>query len=205
VTEALTLVALIGVVALHIIRGRLYSVAELVRDRFVLATLALILANGYASLLDWYPFPHEVRYLGSFNYYYHSPIAVLVLVWVAFALQAFRIYRAPQVVLAIVLVVIVSNFMIFRNVNELVEIIHYYPNSRASIFKALEEGSLAELSPNRPAEEQAFEVAAKRVFGDRWQQNGFYLIHKSFADRDIFVMNAEHLKLLLHAYRPWGN
>ena len=203
-TEALTLVVLIGAPALHVIRSRLYSLAELARDRCVLATLALILANGYASLLDWYPFPHEVSYLGSFNYYYHSPIAVLVLVWLAFAFQAFRIYLAPQVVLAMGLIVIISNFLIFRNVNELVEIIHYYPNSRASIFKALEEGSLADLSPNRPAEEQAFEVAAKRVFDDRWQQNGFYLIHKSFADRDIFVMNADHLKLLLHAYRPWA-
>lgn len=203
VTEALMLVVLIGLPAQHVIRSRLYALMELVRDRFVLATLALVLANGYASLLDWYPFPHEVSYLGSFNYYYHSPIAVLVLVWLAFAMQAFRAYRAPQGVLAMGLVVIVSNFLIFRSVNELVEIIHYYPNSRASIFEALEKGSLADLSPNRPAEDQAFEVAAKRVFGDRWQQNGFYLIHKSFSDRDIFVMNADHLKLLLHAYRPW--
>jgi hypothetical protein len=200
----LTLVALIGAPALHVIRGRLYSPAELVRDRFVLATIALVLASGYASLLDWYPFPHEVSYLGSFNYYYHSSITVLVLVWLAFALQAFRIYRAPQVVLAMGLVVIVSNFLIFRNVNELVEIIHYYPNSRASIFNALEEGSLADLSPNRAAEEQAFEVAAKRVFGDRWQQNGFYLTHKSFVDGDISIMNADHQKLLPHVYRPWA-
>jgi hypothetical protein len=203
VTEALTLVVLIGVPALHVIRGRLYSLAELVRDRLLLATVALILANGYATLLDWYPFPHEVSYLGSFNYYYHSAIVVLVLMWLAFALQAFGISRAPRVAVAMGLVVIVSNFLIFRNVNELVEIIHYYPNSRASIFEALEKDSLAGLSPNKPAEELAFEVAAKRVFGDRWQQNGFYLIHKSFADRDIFVMSADHLKLLLHAYRPW--
>lgn len=202
-TGIATLIVLLGVPLAHVIRSGRYAIAALLRDRLVLATLALFLLNGYASLLDWYPFPKEVSYLGSFNYYYHSSIAVLVLVWLAFALQGFRIHRARAMLLAVAMLVTVSNFVIFRNVNELVEIIHYYPRSRAAIFDALEKGSLAGLTASPATEERAFEAAAKTVFGDRWQQNGFYLIHKSFAERDIFVMNEDHLKLLLHAYRPW--
>jgi hypothetical protein len=204
-TAIATLIVLIGVPAVHVIRSRQYGIAALLRDRLVLATIALVLLNGYATLLDWYPFPHEISYLGSFNYYYHSPVAVVVLVWLAFALLAFRLDRAPAVMLVVVAaLVVVSNFVIFRNVNELVKIIHYYPRSRDTIFSALQKGTLDGVTPDRANQDVAFEAAAKVVFGDRWQQNGFYQIHKSFSERDIFVMNEEHLKLLLHAYRPWS-
>jgi hypothetical protein len=93
----------------------------------------------------------------------------------------------------------------FRYVNELVEIVHYFPNSTVGIFDALKKGSLAELSPNAELENRRFENAARWVFGDRWQKNGFYLTHQSLADGNARIMDDEHLKHLLHAYRPWTN
>lgn len=202
-TAIATLVVLIGIPAVHVFRSGPLSIAAVLRDRLVLATIALILLNGYATLLDWYPFPNEISYLGSFNYYYHSSMAVVVLIWLAFALQAFRIDRSPALMLAAAAVIAISNFVIFRNVNELVKIIHYYPRSRDTIFAALQKGTLAGLLPDPVGQEADFDAAAKIVFSARWQQNGFYLTHRMLVDRNIFIMDEEHLKHLLHAYRPW--
>jgi hypothetical protein len=174
-------------------------------DPLLLALLALLGASLYATLLDWYPFPNEISYMGSFNFYYHSPIAVLVIGWLAFAWRSVSplMSRPWQLVgVCTATAVIVANFVVFERVNRLVSIIHMLPYSNAEIFRALRAGPAAtvEMRPDASAELVVFEATLKKVFGARWQDNGYYVTYKMLAPRPL--MGETQIKLLFYAYYP---
>ena len=182
----------------------------------LLSTVALVAASSYATLLDWYPFPHEVSYLGSFNYYYHSSVTISVIVWVAFCLRGVIAGANPAgqrsvIFLASVMggVVIVFNFVTFDRVNRLVEIIHYYPYPRDMLFsvaadvKRPPEGQPLMITITAdPAGEQArFETALRAQFGDQSSDNGFFTTFAMVEQTPI--MSDAHVTLFFHAFYPF--
>lgn len=193
---ATEIAALAGVIAVTAWRARSW------KDQKVMGLLALFAASGYATLLDWYPFPHEISYLGSFNYYYHSPVAVLVIVWLAFAVADIpAAIRRPAAVLAVAAVI--CNFVVFERVNRLTTVIHMYPYSNAKVFRALSSpGPVVRLTPDPAGEAAQFEQTLRDVFGDRWQNNGFYKTHMLLEPTPL--MGETQIKLLFHVFYPWN-
>jgi hypothetical protein len=175
-------------------------------ERLILVAAALIALSTYATLLDWYPFPHEVSYLGSFNYYYHSPVVILVGLWLA---EWLRIVSAPirSVAIAVGALAICANFVVFARVNDLVEMIHYYPHSRTSLFALLDrvgampagQAETVTVTVDSSYERQRFEAAGAALFGTR--ANGF---------RDVFtmlvptpIMSPSNVANMIHSYYPF--
>lgn len=103
--------------------------------------------------------------------------------------------------MAVAIVVTVSNFAIFQKINTLVEIIHFYPNSRNAVAEGLTSRSFTRLDPNPAREEAEFEKILKQVFGDRWQSNGFYVTHNLL--RNVAILPNSSMPYLLYIYRPW--
>ena len=124
-----------------------HAIRTLFDDKLALSAVALILSSGYATLLDWYPFPHEVSYLGSFNYYYHSSIVVLVIVCISYGIARLPTLRWQSIAACVALIAAFMNLARLRAVNVLVEIIHYYPYSRASVISAMSSGVVADDFP----------------------------------------------------------
>jgi hypothetical protein len=192
-TEVAALVAILALPAGHVF-GRRMQRPELIKDPFVLATIALIAVSTYATLLDWYPFPYEISYLGSFNYYYHSSIAVLVIVWLAEATRAVPIrHLKASLILGGAAVIITLNFAMFTPLNRLVQIIHYYPYTRAELFDSVEERR-PPLSDPRGLE-RAFARDLDAVFAGR--DNGFtqalHTVQKTTLMTDMHVKNLRHV------------
>lgn len=185
-TEAAALIAALGLTAW--------------RRAAVPALLALLATSVYATLLDWYPFPNEISYLGSYNYYYHSPIAVLVIVWLAYVVKDLALPAPALAVLGAL--VVAGNFVLFERVNTLASIIHMYPYGNAEIFRALERpGPAVTVTPDAQGEDARFERALRAVFGERWRDNGFYATHELLKPTPL--MGETQIKLLFHAYYPW--
>jgi hypothetical protein len=199
------------------------------RDRarmgLVASALTLVAGGIYTTLLDWYPFPEAVSYLGAFTFYYHSSLNVLVILWLAFAWQ--RVFELapsripswqPAVVIAGTLLcagLTVANFQLFANINRVVELLHTYPYSSASIHNQIR-ASLPEIRAARPDQvvtvrferdpaqvDRDFETAARAVFGADWQNNDFYWTFSALHSNPI--MKDDHPAALLHAYFPYVN
>jgi hypothetical protein len=173
-------------------------------DRTMLSLLALVLASGYATLLDWYPFPNEVSYLGSFNYYYHSSIGVLVLVWATFASRQLFAAARPWIATAWIggcILISYSNVLTFELVNRLTSIIHLSPYSNKELTRALAEKPkpVVVLHADALAERAIFDRTVAELFNGR--DNGFVRTAEMLKDSPL--IGVEQVKLLFHAYYPW--
>jgi hypothetical protein len=200
-TESIALVAIVALPVVHVSTRRLPA-REMARDPFVLSTVALVAASGYTTLLDWFPFPHEVSYLGSFNYYYHSSMVVLVIVWFAAAWSVFASYASGALTqtagIAAAAAVVCLNFAMFGPVNRLMAVIHFYPYSRATLFDDIANGNYA---PKRTpdAEVAAFKSDLESIFAGR--PNGFEPILQMVQRTSI--MTDGHVKNLPHIFYPY--
>jgi hypothetical protein len=190
-TEIATLVAVMAVTAWQLRSGK---------KQAAIALLTLLTASGYVTLLDWYPFPNEISYLGSFNYYYHSSVALLVIAWLAFTARDARgPTRLPLAVLAVVATF--CNLVVFDRVNRLTAAIHLFPYSNADVLLALSAPNPVVKLPSDPGRETArFERTLRETFGDRWQQNGFYRTHQMVQRTPL--MGEPQIKLLFRAFYP---
>jgi hypothetical protein len=217
VTEVLALVALVGGTAVVVWRLRKRGGAW----PLVASMLSLLGAALYATLLDWYPFPGEVSYLGSFTFYYHSPLAVLVIVWLGSVARAGaeiardRGWRPAMKAggVAIGTAAIVANFALTHHINRLVGVMHTYPYSSASVHAAIA-AKLPEIRAARPGEvvrveftrepvqlSRDFDAAARAVFGRDGIANDFQRTFNTFKATPLW--REEHLGYLLHAYFPY--
>lgn len=168
-------------------------------NQAIIALLALVGASGFVTLLDWYPFPHEISYLGSFNYYYHSPIALLVVAWLALAVKGVPANRSLTAVL--VIAAAVGNLVMFERVNRLAAAIHLYPYSNTAVLEALSSPSpVVRLKPDPAGETARFELTLREIFGDRWRENGFYRTHQLLKPTPL--MGDTQIKLLFRAFYP---
>ena len=218
-TEGLALVALVGGTAVAI--WRLRKRGRACRWPLVAGMLSLLGAGLYATLLDWYPFPGEVSYLGSFTFYYHSPLAVLVIVWLGSVARA-----GPEIAsgrglrtamkaagVAVGIAAIVANFALTHHVNRLVQVIHTYPFSSASVHAAIA-AKIPAIRAARPGEvvriefmrepvqlSRDFAAAARAVFGRDRVENDFQRILDTFKATPLW--REEQLGYLLHAYFPY--
>ena len=156
--------------------------------------------------------------MGSFNYYYHSVIVVLVVLWLAFATAAFvpaafdkdggRIaFHTAAVTVASCIAA--ANFWIFENVNRVVQVIHLYPYSQRQITAAL---ALIQQTETRrdvricvkgdpDGERQKLTAEVRRLFGERWQDNGFYQSFLAISRTPI--MTDAHVSHLVRTYFPF--
>lgn len=220
-TELIALCAVFGGAALLIYLLRRSANGREASYR-VIATAASLLAVGlYVTLLDWYPFPGEVSYLGSFTFYYHSSLGILVLLWLGGAWQTLlqscldRAHVHRAVVLGGTLLcaaAVIANFSMFRSVNRLAQVIHTYPYSSESIHSTINSKLRAIRASTRGESVQIefvkeggklsreFEIELKTVFGARWQENEFYKLFNEFKPGPLWK---DHLlEELLHAYFP---
>lgn len=141
INEIAGLAVLTGGVALAY-RLRRVRNASTVWYGLLASTASLFAAGLYATLLDWYPFRKEVSYLGSFTFYYHSSLGLLVILWLAFAWEMLLVlarshpaWRQAIVVGGVFFASLVtaSNFAMFHDINRLVQLIHTYPYSSEAI------------------------------------------------------------------------
>jgi hypothetical protein len=185
--------------------------------QILLSTAALVAASTYATLLDWYPFPHQISYMGSFNYYYHSSVIVSVIVWIAFLLRQAIIgadllrQRAVMWVVSVMGgVIVVFNFATFDRVNRLVEIIHYYPYSRETLFSvaarikhpAKGQQLMLTVTADPAAEQARFEGALRAQFGGRSSDNGYVTTFEMVQRTPI--MSDATIALFFHAFYPFA-
>jgi len=194
----------------------------LCEDRFLLASVVLAGTSTYATLLDWYPFPHRVSYLGSFNYYYHSSVVISTLMWFACgcALVLPTVKRtglirwpiSPLVVVAASLL-ITANFILFQRVNQLVQIIHLYPYNNGILWASLRQAHdsalkypdqpvIVKLAGNADNEAIRFRESLHLVFGDRWNENYFHRVMGFVAPNPI--MSPAHVGHFYRATIPWS-
>ena len=91
------------------------------------ATLSLVGASFFLSMLDMVNTSRN--YMGEWTYYYHSPIAVLTVLWLALIYACIRpASRNVRIALACGLATIsVLNLANFYRINELIRIMHVYP------------------------------------------------------------------------------
>lgn len=147
-------------------------------DKLFLSAIVFLLVSLYATLLDWYPFLGEVRYLGSSNYYYHSALPVFLVVWMAFAWRTLRFphFRMNLIMAIVACLIIAANFKAFSVVNDLAKVIHLYPYSEKQIITSLQAASISEKHSviqfeSTPAEVVLiFEHGLKSIFGSDWNK-----------------------------------
>jgi len=219
VTEVIALVALLGGTA--VVAWLLRKRNQVSRWPMVASMLSLLGAALYTTLLDWYPFPGEVSYLGSFTFYYHSPLAVLVIVWLGTVARAGpQIARGPgwrttmhAAGVAVGIAAVVANFALTQHVNRLVQVIHTYPYSSASVHAAIA-AKLPAIRGARPGEvvriefvrepvqlSRDFDAAFRAVFGRDHVENDFQRAFDTFKASPLW--RAEQLGYLMHAYFPY--
>ena len=219
VTEGAALLALIGGTAVVVFR-RIGAPAT--RWGMAASALALVGMAFYTTLLDWYPFPNEISYLGSFTYYYHSSLVVMVIVWLAYSWLALlqgtegRLYAHQATLVGGLIacaIAITSNFVMFHQVNLLVQYIHIYPFSEPAIYQELRANQEALLHPEdlttpvrltfskdngRMAKQ--YDETARAVLGPQWQESNYHLLFEMFKKTPIML--DEKLAMVVKAYYP---
>lgn len=90
-------------------------------------SLSLFGTSFFLSMLDMVNTSRN--YMGQWTYYYHSPIAVLTVLWIAAAYHWLRPASKKLQIAAVCGVVVISvlNMANFYRVNELIRIMHLYP------------------------------------------------------------------------------
>jgi hypothetical protein len=105
------------------------GIYALVRRAWVVFVISLSLfgASFFLSMLDMVNTSRN--YMGQWTYYYHSPIAVLTLLWLAATYHLLRPDSKKLQIAATGVIVVVSalNLANFYRVNELIRIMHLYP------------------------------------------------------------------------------
>ncbi len=168
--------------------------------------------SAYATLLDWYPFPFEVNYLGSYNYYYHSPVAVLVACWLVFGWRLFRdrVHPSPPAVGALVaglvLAASLSNALMFPPLNRMVRAIHYYPYQAPRVAAALQRAGFSEddavcFSKNPKGVTKDFHTAQDAVILGSARPDGFAPILEMVERTPI--LTTYHLAHMARSFFPW--
>ena len=218
VTQTIALAVLVTAPVAHVWYWRLRTLRELAQDGFLLATVVLVAVSLYATLLDWYPFPFEVSYLGSFNYYYHSSIVVPVIGWIAYgwrsismALEGRRAEHQIFVAVAFALsaMIISANFLLFERINRLAQNIHLYPFTNAILSDALDRMRVSPrlapleviVAPDAGRAREVFEEDLRAVFGENWRDNGYFRVFQMVSKNPI--MTESHLAHLLRAFFPF--
>lgn len=218
-TEGAALLALIGGTAVVVIR-RIGAPAT--RWGMAASAMSLVGMAFYTTLLDWYPFPHEISYLGSFTYYYHSSLVVVVVVWLAYSWQALlqgthdRRYAHQAALiggLVACAIAITSNFAMFHQVNLLVQYIHLYPFSEPEIYRELRASQHGLLHPETLTTHvrltfrkdngrmaRQYDNAARALLGSQWQESNFHLLFELFKKTPIML--DEKLNSVVKAYYP---
>ncbi len=105
------------------------GIYALVKRAWVVFVISLSLfgASFFLSMLDMVNTSRN--YMGQWTYYYHSPIAVLTLLWLAATYHWLRPDSKKLQITATCAIVVVSvlNMGNFYRVNELIRIMHLYP------------------------------------------------------------------------------
>ncbi|MGE3910171.1 MAG: hypothetical protein AB7K36_12505 [Chloroflexota bacterium] len=226
VTEIATLLVLLGVTLAVLARRSAEGALAQARFGVVASAISIVGLGFYVTLLDFYPdITHlwERSYLGSFMYYYHSPMVIPIILWLAYVWQFLSEMvrdqlRAQRAVLAgglvICAVAVVGNFALFHNVNQLVQLIHLFPYSTDGLFRELrahhDELRASQANPGAPVIIrfdktrnpliQTYNENLKAVFGARWQDNDYYRVFEDFKVTPI--MQDHHLTHLVRAFYP---
>ncbi len=105
------------------------AIYALVKRAWVVFVISISLfgTSFFLSMLDMVN--TSQNYMGQWTYYYHSPIAVLTLLWVASVYHWLRpdSNKLQIAVTCIIVVVSTLNMVNFYRVNELIRIMHLYP------------------------------------------------------------------------------
>ena len=169
--------------------------------------------SGFATLLDWYPFPYEVSYLGSFNYYYHSIVVVPAICWLTFgwcvlidfAQRSAGFLKQIKFMMIVPTVVVAMNLLIFLQVNTLVRIIHYYPYDTKEVMSVLQQAGEstghAVFQAKSDAVTAEYMAGTKKLFGS-FDAAGGYRDTFSMVQRGS-IMDPDHLSHLVRFYYPW--
>jgi hypothetical protein len=219
-TEWLAIMALVLAPLVDLIHTRRWSTSELLDNKLLIATTLVFATSFYATLLDWYPFPYEVSYLGSFNYYYHSVIVVPVLTWAGFVVKTdllkggeWRAGGGAALATMLTLAIVVANFVVFDRVNSLVAAIHLYPYAPSALYQQLRnklplvldvpkgEGGPIMFTQQPTALESRYLHDLRSVFGPRWADNGFYTTF--YLIKPTPIMERPYLDHILRAFFPF--
>lgn len=225
-TEIAALLTLAGVSLAICLRRSATEALTQARFGVGASALSIVGLGFYVTLLDFYPdVSHlwERSYLGSFMYYYHSPMIVPIVLWLAYVwlylgeLVRDQLYQQRAVLaggLIACAVVVVGNFTLFHHVNQLVQLIHLYPYSTDGLFRELRSHHdellasqqrpgtpvIIEFNKTRDPLIQVYDEHLRAVFGDRWQDNDFYKVFQTFKVTPI--MEDKHLTHLVKAFYP---
>jgi hypothetical protein len=105
-----------------------------------LLSLSLMGLSFSLSLFDWFNTPFGYNNIGVYGYYYHSPVCIIVLLWLAAILKASLSYASHLTEknlylknllpgISVILILIISTFNVkhFQTLNQMIQILHYYP------------------------------------------------------------------------------
>lgn len=179
------------------------------------ASFLMVVASVFFSLLDWYPFPYEVSYLGSFNYYYHSSMGVIIFCWLVFGVKAIqnnlitikqKSYRLSLILIFFLATITTyQNILLFINVNNMVRIIHYYPFDYYQINSAITNRTKTNnslLFIRQPeSEESKMNTYIDDVFGAPEQAGGFFVVLQMVKKTPI--LTEAHLIHMVKSFYPW--
>ena len=179
--------------------------------RWLVAALLVIAGSTYMTLLDWYPFPYEVSYLGSYNYYYHVAMIVPIFLWLLFGIVCLRKVAsarlvAPLTVMVVVLtaVCVVANVKSFRIVNDLVRLIHFVPYIPTDVFTALERAHTTDtyaIAAQPERVERQFDSSMAELVADPADDPGFEAVFEAVGRMPI--MTDDHFRHLVRSFFPW--
>jgi hypothetical protein len=181
------------------------------------ASSLMVVASVFFSLLDWYPFPYEVSYLGSFNYYYHSSMGVIIFCWLVFGVKVLQNYlikiKEKFYMLSLIFTfflaatIVYQNILLFINVNNMVRIIHYYPFDYYQINSAILNRTKTNnslLFIRQPElEENKMNSYMYNVFGGPEQAGGFFVVLQMVKKTPILTEG--HLIHMVKSFYPWEN
>jgi hypothetical protein len=128
-------------------------------------------------------------------------MVVLVLVWLTHMLMSFRPQKNRAIIFLATLAIIISNFAMFRSVNQLASIIHYYPNNVEGVFNGLNKKDMSLVSPDPRAEDEKFEEGLVKLFDSRAHENGFHVTHQAL--KHTSMLPTMSFGYMLQMYFPW--
>lgn len=164
--------------------------------------ICFFISSCWATLLDWYPFPGQVSYLGSYNYYYHSITPILLIAWLASA-SKILIGNRKSIFLIILCFTIPLNVYQFININNVVRAIHQHPYTSESIELVAQTGNTQYLTESASESEKIIEYSLKNIFGNSWNINGFYQTHQLLKDKSLFTET--HIRSLARVIVPFND
>lgn len=180
--------------------------------QWLIATVVLAGASTFMTLLDWYPFPYEVSYLGSFNYYYHSGLVGPLFLWVLFGTVALRPYvketgrhLVRPVAGVLTATCLIASLYGFGVVNDLVRLLHFQPYDPVGILQALDDApddGAFTIQAEAASVDAQFDSALNRLtLGGMVPDPGFGPVYKMISKTPI--MTGGHFSHLVRSFYPW--